>query len=97
MKIRNFVIHNLDISVERCYSNNYERLYINGEFIASKDTAYGSTYFFRLPEGRSLISYKLTTGLRMSNIQLFRDGSRVISREEDPIVEAPLCHNFELI
>jgi len=97
MKIRNFLIYNLNISLERCHTNNYERLYINGEFIASKDTAYGSTYLFQLPEGRTLIPYKLTTGLQMSNIQLFRKGSKVVSREKEPIVEAPLCHNFELI
>jgi len=42
MRTRIFVIDKVEIWIERCHFANYERLYINGGFIARKDTAYGA-------------------------------------------------------
>lgn len=97
MRTRIFVIDRLEICIERCRFSNYERLYINDQFIASKDTSYGSWYSFRFKEGKTLIPYRLNTGFWMNDIRLFRDGSRVVFNEEIPIVEARIFYDFELV
>lgn len=97
MRTRSFLKDGIELVLERCYFARYERLYVNGTYIGRKETLKGGLYSFKILEGKTLIPYKVLTSIWMSDIALFRNGSRIMDKEEVPIVMARLYHDFELV
>ena len=97
MRTRRFFKDDLELVLERCFFAKYERLYVNGMFVGKKNSSWGNLYSFKVQEGKTLVPYKVLTALLMSDTALFRNGSRIIDKEEVPILKARLYHELELV